>query len=194
MTFSLTSGNDAFAGSSGDDVFTAALSQNDGGVSNTLATGDVLDGGYGTDTLNAQLIPEYVGDDNDDLNLEGILTPNTQSLEVARFTVQQDTAGGFGDSEALAGVDAQDMAGTLEFWSTNSRADLVIEDVRTLSSLVTIGMQKTDGSSRDVNINAADYSVNFAPEAIVPPEQAESAPAGCSASTWRSARTAASVR
>ena len=181
-TYALTSDTDALTGTAGDDLFQAMLAQNTGGISNTLASGDVIDGGAGEDTLFAQLIPEFVGDDNDDINLEGILSPKTTSVEVAKFQVQQSTAEAEGDSEGLSGIDAQDMDGVRELWSTNSRADLVIEDVRTLSMLVTIGMEKTDGSSvgaytteeeNNTGIEA-DYSVNFAPEALVPADTSDS--------------------
>ncbi|RXV57751.1 hypothetical protein C6W92_17460, partial [Roseovarius sp. A46] len=65
-TFRLTSGEDRgvdFVGTGGADLFDASLTQNPtaGGVSNTLSSGDVLNGVGGTDTLDATLVPEFMG-------------------------------------------------------------------------------------------------------------------------------------
>ena len=59
----LTAGTDQLSGSGSDDRFTALLSQNEfaGGVSNTLASADWVDGGAGNDSLFAELVPEFFG-------------------------------------------------------------------------------------------------------------------------------------
>jgi len=172
--YSLTVDTDEIAGNSLNNTFVADVEQFEGGTSNTLASGDYIDGGEGEDTLDATLIPEYIGDDYLDfgqqVDTEGILTPDTESVEIAEFTVQQDTSGNF-DSERLAGVDAGDMSGLQELWSVESRAHLAVEDVRSTPADTLIGMRDTDGSSDNVQATS-NLDVKWNPEDLTVSEEA----------------------
>ncbi|MBJ7551501.1 beta strand repeat-containing protein [Marinomonas ostreistagni] len=159
QTQRLTTGQDFLEGTSLSDFFKATYFDNQ----NTLQSGDEIDGGAGTDTLYAK-----IGNSADfAINVE------TSSVEVAKFQAQSTVTDNSdnevasdlvaGDSNAYAQVDAQDMDGTVEFWSVNSRADLVIEDVRNDSDETTIVMQDTDAGD-------VDYAVYFDTQHITAPD------------------------
>lgn len=134
-TFRLTTGYDDLVGGNGNDTFYAPIL----GDENTLNTGDTLDGGGGRDTLNAYLAGG---------SYKSILAPVTNNIEVVKFRVQEQ-GGSTGSNNVKARVDAEFMKGVEEFWSSNSRDDLSIEDVRIDSNLVTVGMQSTDPGQID---------------------------------------------
>ena len=165
QTQRLTTGQDFLKGTALADVFKAVYFDNQ----NTLQSGDEIDGGLGVDTLFAK-----ISNSNDSaINVE------TTSVEIAKFQAQEiqtdsadnEIAGdrpatqGQGDANGSAAVDAQDMNGTVEFWSINSRADLVIEDVRNDSHKTTLVMQDTDAGD-------VDYAVYFSPNDITAPDAA----------------------
>ncbi len=165
QTQRLTTGQDFLKGTALADVFKAVYFDNQ----NTLQSGDEIDGGLGVDTLFAK-----ISNSNDSaINVE------TTSVEIAKFQAQEiqtdsadnEIAGdraatqGQGDTNGSAAVDAQDMNGTVEFWSINSRADLVIEDVRNDSHKTTLVMQDTDAGD-------VDYAVYFSPNDITAPDAA----------------------
>lgn len=159
QTQRLTTGQDFLQGTSLKDFFKANYFDNQ----NTLQSGDEINGGAGEDTLFAK-----IGD-----SAEYAINVETTSVEVAKFQAQAQandssdnevkTDAVAGDNNDYAQVDAQDMDGTVEFWSVNSRADLVIEDVRNDSDETTIVMQDTD--SGDV-----DYAVYFDDQHITAPD------------------------
>ncbi len=114
---------------------------------NTLQSGDSIDGGAGTDTLLADL-----GTSN-----KFAITPETKSVEIVKFRVQAEGEdGGEGNTSGAADkgatIDAERMQGVKEFWSSNSRADLKVEDVRINSNQVTIGMENTDAGGVDMRV------------------------------------------
>lgn len=163
----LTVEQDAIFGNSSDNVFKAFLSAD----SDTFQSGDYINGGAGTDTLEVTLanspyaiIAETMsvekltvqsqanGDDQGDNEVEG-LGYGTQ-FGNAEFSTPADG----GDNT----IDAQLMNGTTEFWNTESRADLVIEDIRNNSHQTTIGWQAADPGD-------VDYAVFFQPTSITAP-------------------------
>ena len=113
---------------------------------NTLQSGDSIDGGAGTDTLLADL-----GSSN-----KFAITPETKSVEIVKFRVQANdpTTDGSENNTGRTGatIDAERMQGVKEFWSSNSRADLKVEDVRINSNQVTIGMENTDAGKVDMRV------------------------------------------
>lgn len=165
QTQRLTTGQDFLKGTSLADFFKANYFDND----NTFQSGDEISGGLGVDTLFAKL-----GN-----SAEFAINAETTSVEIAKFQAQAvvsdsadneiagDRPGTDGtinpDENGSVAVDAQDMDGTVEFWSVNSRADLVIEDVRNNSHETTLVMQDTD--SGDV-----DYAVYFDDQHITAPD------------------------
>src|SRR5690606_29568229 len=86
----LTNSADNLTGTDGDDVFTAPLVQNQlGGVTNSLASGDQLEGGAGTDALYATLVPETTGIGA----ASDVIEAQTNSVENLFFTMQTGSAG-----------------------------------------------------------------------------------------------------
>ena len=85
VTFTLTTGTDsgaAFAGGSGDDTYNAQLFLSGGNFFQTLNNADDLDGGDGTDTLNAQFSPAAAT----------TITPGMANIEVFNFEVTTGNA------------------------------------------------------------------------------------------------------
>ena len=167
----LTVGQDNLTGSAGADIFYADIFDNQ----NTLQSGDRINGGAGTDILDAE-----VGNSQNFAML-----PKTTSVENMFFQAQAtayDSSDNFnsdpedsplGDMgyefsylnanrDGASQIDAQDLQGVRQLWSDNSRANLVIEDVRENSHTTTIGMRDTDPG----NVN---YEVYFDPQHITGP-------------------------
>ncbi len=136
----LTTGQDMLTGSAGNDGFRAWIFDNQ----NTAQSGDYINGGAGTDTLHAEL-----GNSAD-----FAVSLKTESVEIAHFRAQaqhKDSAdndptvsGGTDNIDEHSSVDAGDMNGTVQFWSTDSRANLVVEDVQADSHTVTVGWRNAD--------------------------------------------------
>ena len=128
-TFRLAADQDVLTGTENDDTFVGYILDNQ----NTLQSGDIIDGGAGTDKLVAE-----IGDSQ-----AFAIAAKTKNVEEV-FIRAQDTAiedasdnptPDFVDSEVQ--IDAQDMVGVKEWWSVDSRADLVIEDIRLSGSEIT---------------------------------------------------------
>ncbi len=149
----LTAGQDFLEGSSGNDAFTAWIFDNQ----NTAQSGDSIKGGAGTDTLLAE-----IGNSQ-----KFAISMKTDSVEVAHFRAQAASTDANGDNDVTdsgsesidkqSQVDAQDMNGTVEFWSTDSRANLTIEDIQTNSHQTTIGWRNSDAG----NVNYEVYFDNI---------------------------------
>jgi len=148
--YMLTAGTDVVTGTADNDMFMAYLSQNSfsGGVSNTLSSADVIDGGDGVDTLEAVVTSEFVGA----ATLDAIdIQPTTTSVENVTFEAR-DTAVG---SNGAVYVDAKRMTDVVEIGSSYSDADLVIENLTTLTESgairntrdMTITMDHTEGQN-----------------------------------------------
>lgn len=161
--FYLTAGVDVITGTSGADAITADLNQvpYTGAVSNTLATGDRIDGGASTDTLTAQLSVQQVvyGEYVD-------VQPRTTSVEVVKIESQDFTSSTVA-SDGYAALDAKNMTGIDEIGSFYSDGDLLIENLTTLSDTgairstagMTITMDHTDSFDHDGD--ASDLHVYF---------------------------------
>jgi hypothetical protein len=159
-----TASSDDIPGSSLDDLFNAPLSQNDfaGGVSNTLSSADKLHGGAGTDTLKAELVPEFYGaTGNNQIDVQ----PRTTSVEHVEFEARE-----FGSNDTLTkviSVDAKWMKDIEKIGSFYSDADLIIENLTTLTGAdaardteaITITMDHTDNFNSDHD--ASDLTVYF---------------------------------
>ena len=115
---SLTKGVDVLTGSSKNDVFNAWYDQ--------LNDGDVLDGGAGNDTLKADI---YAAD---------AITPITKNIENVLFRSQYKVGQSSTDNNmGEVKIDAQRMKDVTNWESNNSRADLLIEDVRINNDQIT---------------------------------------------------------
>ena len=162
-TYELTSGTDKgadFTGTDDADTFDASIAQNSftGGISNTLSSADKLDGGAGTDTLNAEVVAEFVGAVTNQQSVIDV-QPQTKDIEIVTFEARDDNS--------VVTVDAKDMTGVEKIGSLFSDGDLIIENLTTLSdegvirntSDMTITMDHTDNMNSDKN--ASDLTVYF---------------------------------
>ena len=167
MTEYLTSGSDRggeFNGTNYADTFNAYLEQNSfaGGVSNSLSSADVLNGGGGADSLFAELVPEYFGVTGDH---QIDVQPRTADIENVTFEARD--AGGNNRWDTVITVDAKNMTGIDEIGSLFSDGDLVIENLTTLddagnsrnTDALTITMDHTDNFNSDRD--ASDLTVYF---------------------------------
>jgi len=175
-----TVGQDNLTGTDGDDTFVGRIVQNTAGtgaVTNTFDSGDIFDGGLGTDTARISLTSVVTGD----LPIGPAISSESQSVEQFFIRTQfdnLDTAGITGSSltESLqlgtiltstdfddvlfgaANIDAQLNVGVQQWWSENARADLIIEDIRDPSQSVIFGFRDSDPG--------VSYAAFFDPEAL----------------------------
>ena len=171
MTFTLTADSDRgsdFEGGDGDDIYDAPIVQNAfaGGVSNSLSSAADLDGGAGTDTLNAVLVSEFVGATTG-YNID--VQPTTTNIEDINIEALDYSYNGVVAPAARNTVtlDAKHMTDIVEIGSSYSDGDLIIENLTTLDSNgnirltkdMTITMDHTDNFNSDND--ASDLTVYF---------------------------------
>jgi len=125
-SFELDLDRDSITGTSGNDTFNAYIFNN----SNTLQSGDMINGGAGTDTLFADM-----GNSQ-----SFAVTPITTGVENIVIRGQSRSFDTGDNNVAGAGrvlIDAERISGELRYESNNSRADVMIEDVRIAPSQIT---------------------------------------------------------
>lgn len=139
--------NKGLKGTDGDDTFYADLGQNAlGQQANTLGSGDVLNGGAGTDTLDATLIAGHsLG------NRVMDVMPTTKSVEIVKINAQLTSDAAFKNKNG-ATLNARKMDGVQEFTSKYSDADLTIKNISTNgvtggTKAMTIGMEYTGNAN-----------------------------------------------
>lgn len=165
--FTLTSSTDGladFTGTANADYFDAPIQQNvwAGGVSNSLSTADRLDGGAGTDTLHAELVPEFYGVTGDNVM---DVQPHIANIEDIQIEAMDVSAASLGAD--VITVDAKNISDVVKIGSSFSDGDLTIENLTTLTSAgtarnteaVTITMDHTDNFNSDND--ASDLTVYF---------------------------------
>ena len=137
QTFTLTEDTDAgveFVGSAADEVFDAPLAPAIDGLvgAQTLQGPDVLDGGAGVDTLNAEL------------NNTGITqNPTISGIEVYNLTAFSVLLGA--DSQ----LDLDRATGYEQLWNRNSRSDLTLNNV---GEVAILGLDNVrDGTEYGIN-------------------------------------------
>jgi len=152
-TFMLTTDQDNLTGGDGDDAFNGYIFDN----ANTAQSGDMIDGGAGTDSLYAD-----IGNSQD-----FAITLHTSNVE--NFAVRAQAAAGDSNENNLHSVqiDAERMVGVTRYESNNSRDDVIIEDVRIESSEITkditIAMVQTDPGAVDFGVYFDQHSLRAAP-------------------------------
>ena len=149
-SFKLGMGQDDVTGTSGNDTFTARIFDNQ----NTLQSGDAINGGAGNDTL--------VADIGNSQNFA--ITPELTSVENVKIRVQADQIDSGDNNIAGVGIiDAERSVGVTHWESNNSRADLIVEDVRIAASQITkditIAMVETDPGHVDFGVYFDQYSL-----------------------------------
>jgi hypothetical protein len=140
----LTTGMDKLVGGAMNDYFKAYLVNGQ----NTFQDGDVLDGGAGNDTLFADVNASQQG---------FVITGQTKGIENVLFRVQNGQWDSGDNNIAGVGIiDAERMKDVLNWENNNSRADLVIEDVRIndnqITRDITITMRETDPGQVDYGV------------------------------------------
>jgi hypothetical protein len=174
VTQYLTTGQDVLGGSSLSDLFVADLIGN----TDSFQSGDRIEGGAGVDALDITF---------GDASTTAIIA-RTNGVEIISVRSQaNNTDGNNGDNNVSAGavadgstndntLDAENMDGVTQWWSSNSRADLVIEDIRIednqITKDITIGWSNADPSSVTssgagiIPADKVDFEVYFSPESL----------------------------
>ncbi len=135
----LTTAQDNLVGTSADDNFEGIVVDN----SNTFQSGDRLDGGEGTDTLNVEI----------GLSQAFAISAKTTSVEKVFINARSDSFDSNDNNlmNDFVQIDAGDMEGVTEWGTDGSRADVVIEDIRIqddqITSDITFSMRDTDPGS-----------------------------------------------
>jgi len=143
--FKLTVNQDDIEGTAGNDTISAWIFDNQ----NTAQSGDMIDGNGGDDTL----VAEIGASQNFAISLKTTSVENAffraqaAASDSADNDIQDEGAGGDDGIDENTQIDAQDMNGTSAFWSLDSRANLVIEDVRNNSHETTLGWRQADAGS-----------------------------------------------
>ncbi|TWI61757.1 uncharacterized protein DUF4214, partial [Desulfobotulus alkaliphilus] len=150
----LTTGQDVLTGSSvAYDTFKAYIHNN----ANTFQSGDMIDGGAGKGEIYAEI-------GNSQNFAIAAKTVNIDKVTVRTQATNDDSSNN--DVTPDVQIDAQEMRGVKEWWSTDNRASLHIEDVRHNSHETTIGWRNTDPGE-------VDYKVYFDPQHITGPGAVE---------------------
>lgn len=181
----LSDGQDALVGTNSNDTFDAPIVQASAGfgnVTNTIESGDSIDGRGGVDVLTADLTTTTTGG----IPVGPAISPDLTSVENLFFRTQYSqndilpdntlagisalnltspgAIGGLNSTQFLsifgATIDAQDIDGVAQFWSDDARADIIVEDAQ---SLPIIGFRDSDPF--------VSYGFFVDPTALVPSEE-----------------------
>ncbi|SER07554.1 beta strand repeat-containing protein [Giesbergeria anulus] len=152
-TTELGLGRDHLTGTAGADIFTAPIINN----SNTLQSGDKIDAsGAGVDRLQADI----------GTSQNFAITPETTGVEQVAIRAQaisKDSTDNNTASTSEVQIDAERMKGVTQWESNNSRADVLIEDVRIAANQITkditIAMVETDPGHVDFGVYFDQYSL-----------------------------------
>lgn len=138
-TLLLTTSQDDLTGTAGNDTFKGYVFDN----SNTLQSGDMIDGGAGNDDLEVQI-------GNSQSFAISALTTGVENVFVNARSDSSDTNDNNLENNFVQ-IDAADMRDVQEWWTDGSRADVVIEDIRIgdaeITSDILFGMRDTDPGS-----------------------------------------------
>ncbi|MFT2112625.1 DUF4214 domain-containing protein, partial [Marinomonas sp. 2405UD68-3] len=156
-SYTLTEGRDNVTGTDSNNTFFADVGQNTlGAVSNALASGDVVDGKDGYDTLISTMISDSVVD-TDSNTLAPI--PRLNNVEEVRIQAL----------EAIT-LDADHITGETKYASDSSRNDLVIQNVDITPTQITndifLEMKDTQQFS-DFEVYFNEQDLKAAPDVTV---------------------------
>lgn len=149
-TIYLTADQDNFTGAA--DKNTLFIASEFDGV-NTLQSGDVIKGGGGQNMLEADVTAG-----NTFGQLINTVRPTVEGVQVIKFTSEQSTDNVHGQ-QVEAGVRADRISGAQQIWSSDSRATLVVDDVRINSTAMTVGWQNADNANNAAN--DMDYVLRY---------------------------------
>lgn len=155
-TIRLTQQLDMLVGTDANDTFSGVIFDN----SNTLQGGDEIIGGGGNDTLRAD-----VGDSQ--RFAFRAKTEGVENVVISAQAISTDKTDNNTTRTSEVQIDAERMNGVTRFEDNNSRADLIIEDIRILDSQITkditIAMVQTDPGNVDFGVLFDQHSLRAAP-------------------------------
>lgn len=147
-TFVLKPAVETLIGSAANDVFK-------GITPDALNSGDVIHGGAGNDLLDVVLATSSYA-----------IRAVTTGIETVSISSQSDLGSASGDNNITTDqvtVDAHEMQGVTKWENNNSRADLIVEDVRIaddeITKDITIAMVETDPGDVDFGVYFDQYSL-----------------------------------
>lgn len=147
-TFVLKPAVETLIGSAANDVFK-------GITPDALNSGDVIHGGAGNDLLDVVLASSSYA-----------IRAVTTGIETVSISSQSDLGSASGDNNITTDqvtVDAHEMQGVTKWENNNSRADLIVEDVRIaddeITKDITIAMVETDPGDVDFGVYFDQYSL-----------------------------------
>lgn len=157
-TLTLTSLKDALVGTDANDIFVGRIFDNQ----NSLQGGDSINGGGGNDTLNADI-------GNSQKFAFRAETTSVEKVVLSAQTISEDRTDNNTTATSEVQVDAERMNGVNRWEDSNSRADLLIEDIRILDAQITrditIAMVSTDPGNVDFGVYFDQHSLRAAPVA-----------------------------
>jgi len=152
-TLSLNVTADHITGTDANDTIYADIQQNaEGAIANALSTGDVIDGGAGSDILKTTMMNDTVT--NNGASVEHFdPMPRLNSVE----TIEVEALG-----SAAVTIDAGKMVGTNNYTSFESRQDLTFNDIRIEDNQVTSDLTfRLDGTDHSTAFTAQLDSESF---------------------------------
>lgn len=159
---------DVINGTAGNDVFISYVAQNQNGQQvNTLGSGDVINGGTGIDTLDAQVTAgSWVGATNGNMGI----SPYTKGVE--NVVLHAEIADFGATNKDLVIVNAKNMEGVLKIASNYSDASLLVQNaigpvkgVYGGTAKQTIAMEYTGNA--DSHWNESDMTVFYDQDYLV---------------------------
>ena len=172
-TFSLAVTQDNVTGTAFDDQFNARIID----TKNTLQSADVINGGAGTDRLDADIgssqlfaiTPETTGVEIIAIRAQTNATDSANNNPAGTPAVSSTSGNGgsvtspVSNSAFAVQIDAQRMKDVIQWESNNSRSDVIIEDVRIradqITSDITIAFVESDPGHVDFGVYFDQYSL-----------------------------------
>lgn len=160
---SLTVGLDNIFGTTEGQTYKAPIVQNqNGAVTNTLESGDVI-AAVGTGN---KLVVDLALTTSGGIPVGPAISAATNNIQVVELRAQSATLDIAATPHGnLSHIDAENFNGVQQWWTVNSRSNIQIEDVRTRPEDTTIGMRNTDPE--------VGFRVYFDPEQLTNNARAE---------------------
>lgn len=153
-SFVLTTTQDNKIGTDGNDTFYAYASQNvNGATTNTLSTGDMIDGGKGS---SDKIISSMINDETVNNSANFAPMPIINNVEEIRVQALENGVNATSTNDVVI-LDADQITGETKYASDSSRADLVITNVDITSTQITNDIKL---EMKDTQQNS-DFAVYF---------------------------------
>jgi len=162
----LTTTQDNLTGTADDDTFIADAGANlNGNIVNALQTGDRIDGGAGTDTLESTLLSDVTLSDGEVTAVRPTVN-NVEKVFINALDSQNNwwTGTNHAGVNSLTRVNADSIDGSMDaIWSNGSEASLRVENVANDGDAedILIGMRSTGNFGSLNQRQESDYEVYF---------------------------------